>query len=264
MCRRAAGLAVGLALASRAVAGAAPPLAVSAEATFADAVRVVVTVENTGSAALPGVEPEVRYRLAERHGEPATMPPNGRHTWNVEFPLPGGPSGDVLIVLVRWEDPTGTHRSLPYARVVETPGLLATEAQLLLESEPAGGYERAVVRITNATGNPLHARLVALIPDEFFTTPAAQPVEVPARESIAVPIDVQSHGPAGTTYPLYALLQFEQGGVPRAIVAGTLLGIGTTPDRSTLRPVTVGVAALLLAVATLVAANRRAAQRRSS
>jgi hypothetical protein len=264
MFRRARWLAVVLAVASRAGADATPPLAVSAAVALGEAVRVGVTVENTGSAALSMVEPEVRYRLAERRGEPATVPPSGRHTWNVEFPLPGEPSGEALIILVHWQDPTGARRSVPYAQVVDTPGLLPTEAQLLLESEPATGHQRAVARITNATGNPLHARLVALIPDEFFTTPTAQPVEVPAREGIAVPIDVQSHGPAGTTYPLYALLQFEQGGVPRTIVAGTLLGIGATPDRSTLRPVAVGVAALLLAVATLVAANRRAAQRRSS
>jgi hypothetical protein len=264
MLRRAHWLAVVLAVASRAGADATAPLSVSAEATFGEAVRVVVTVDNTGSEPLPLVTPEVRYRLVERRGDPVTLAPSDRHAWSIEFPPPPVPSGDALIVVVHWQDATGTRRSLPYARVVDTPGLLPTEAQLLLEPQAAAGHERAVARITNATAEPLRARLVALIPDEFFTTPVAQPVEAAPREGVAVPIDVQSHGPPGTTYPLYAILQFEQGGIPRAIVAGTLLGIGTTPSRSALQPVTIGVAALLLALVILFAANRRAARGRTS
>jgi len=262
MARRARWLGVVLLVTSRAAAGALPPLAVSAEATFATGVHVVVVAENTGGEPLREVRAEVRYRLAERHGEPASLAPGERHQWSIEFAAPDGPRGDPLIVLLRWQDPAGARHSLPYARAVETPGLLPTEAQVLLESAPAEGHERAVVRITNATPAPLRARLVALIPEEFFTTPEAQPVEVPPRQSVAVPIDVQSHGVPGTTYPLHAILQFEQGGVPRTIVAGTLLGIGVTAQPAGLRPLTVGGAALVLAVAGVLAANRAAARRR--
>jgi hypothetical protein len=247
-----------LVAAPRAGAASTPPLSVSAEATFGEATHVVVTVDNAGSETLSAVTPEVRYRLVERHGDPVPLAPSGHHAWSIEFPLPHGPSGDALIVVVHWTDTSGARHSLPYARVVDTPGLLPTEAQLLLEPQPAAGYERAVARITNATPNPLRARLVALLPDECFTTPVAQPVDAPPRESIAVPIDVQSRGRPGTTYPLYAILQFEQGGVPRALVAGTLLGIGTTPSRSALRPTTVGTTALLVALAVQFLANRRA------
>lgn len=240
----------------------APPLAASAEATVADVVRVTVTIENTSGAALSAVEPEVRYRLAERRGEPAALAPGERHVWNVEFPSPSGPSGDVLIVLVRWRGAAGERHSQSYARVVDTAGLLPTEAQVILQSESAAGHERAVVEITNATGDPLHARLVALIPEEFFTTPQAQPVEVPPRETVAVPIDVQSRGPAGTTYPLQAVVQFTQGGIPRTIVASTLLGIGATPDRPMVSPLTVGAVALTIALAALLAAQQKARRRR--
>jgi glyoxylase-like metal-dependent hydrolase (beta-lactamase superfamily II) len=123
-------------------------------------------------------------------------------------------------------------------------------------------WESAVVQITNATGEPLHARLVALIPEEFFTTPAAQPVDVPPRQTVAVPIDVQSRGPSGTTYPLQAILQFTQGGIPRTIVAGTVLGIGTTPNRPMASPLAVGIAALLIALGVVGAAQRMARKRR--
>jgi len=262
MSRRGAWLGVVLVVTSRAVAGTAAPLAVSADATVTAAgVHVVVGVENTGGEPLRGVSAEMRYRLAERRGEPTALAAGARQQWTVDFPAPDGPRGDALIVLVRWEDHAGARHSLPYARAVETPGLLPTEAQVLLEPEPAVGHERTVVRITNATSEPLRARLVALIPEEFFTTPEAQPIEVPPRETIAVPIDVQSHGPGGTTYPLHAILQFEQGGIPRTIVAATSLGIGATPSRATLRPLVVGGAVLLTAVAVVLAANRAAARR---
>jgi hypothetical protein len=145
---------------------------------------------------------------------------------------------------------------------VETANLLPTEAQVMVQSESAAGHERAIVQITNATGDALHARLVALIPEEFFTTPEAQPVDVPPRETVAVPIDVQSRGPAGTTYPLQAVVQFTQGGIPRTIVASTLLGIGAIPNRPVASPLTVGVIALLVAVAVLAAAQQVARKRR--
>lgn len=262
MSRRARWLGVVLIVTSRAAAGALPPLAASVEATFATGVHVVVAAENVGGEPLREVSAEVRYRLVERRGEPVALAPGERHRWEVDFAAPEGPRGDPLIVLLRWQDPAGGRHSLPYARAVETPGLLPTEAQVLLEPEPAQRHERAVVRITNATPAPLRARLVALIPEEFFTTPAAQPVEVPPRQSVAVPIDVQSHGPRGTTYPLHAILQFEQGGIPRVIVASTSLGIGATPSRAALRPLAVGSGALALAVAGLLVAQRAAARRR--
>jgi hypothetical protein len=240
----------------------AGPIVVTADATFTDAVRVVVEATNAGTEALRLVSPEVRYRLAERTGAPVDLAPGSRHSWRVDFPLPGGPGGEPLIVVARWEDATGTRHSLPYARALDTPGLLPTEAQLIVEPEPAAGRERALVRISNATADPLRGRLVALLPDECFTTPVAQPVDVAPRQSIRVPIDVQSSGPVGTTYPLYALFQFEQGGIPRAIVAPTLLGVGVTPNRGSVRPLTVGTGALLLALGVLVAANWQAARRR--
>jgi len=161
----------------------------------------------------------------------------------------------VLIVLVRWHDASGQKHSQPYARTVETANLLPTEAQVMVQSEPASGHERAVVQITNATGEPLHARLVALIPEEFFTTPEAQPVDVPPRETVAVPIEVQSRGSMGTAYPLQAVVQFTQGGISRTIVASTVLGIGVNPGRPMLRPLTVGIAALVAALVALLAAQ---------
>src|SRR5262245_4357391 len=224
MLRRACWLGVVIvALAARTDAADALPLAISADATVADVVRVAVTIENASGVVLSAVEPEVRYRLAERRGEPVALAPGERHVWTVEFPPPPGPSGDVLIVLARWRDAAGERHSQPYARALETAHLLPTEAQLMVQSEPAAGHERAMVQITNATGDPLHARLVALVPEEFFTTPEAQPVDVPPRETVAIPIEVQSRGPSGTTYPLQAIVQFTQGGIPRTIVASTLL-----------------------------------------
>jgi hypothetical protein len=258
---RAAWVGLSLAIASRAAA-AGVPFVVSAQTTFGEDVGVVVTIENTSGQTLAAVHPEIRHRLVERHGEPTVLAAGGRHAWHTSFPLPRGPYGDALIVLVRWQDEAGTTRSIPWAGVVETPGLLPTEAQVLLEPGSGPGHERALVRITNATADPLRARLVALLPEEFFTTPVAQAVEAPPRQSVTVPIDVQSHGPPGTTYPLYAILQFEQGGVPRAIVAATQLGIGVSPSRSALRPLAVGGTALAVVVAGLLAANRRAARLR--
>jgi len=263
MLRRACWLGVvTVVLAARTGATDAPPLAVSADPTVADVVRVAVTIENTSGAALSAVEPEVRYRLVEHRGEPVALASGERHVWTVEFPAPAAPSGDVLIVLVRWRDAAGERHSQPYARVVETAHLLPTEAQVMVQSEAAAGHERAVVRITNATGDPLHARLVALIPEEFFTTPEAQPVDVPPRQTVAVPIDVQSRGPAGTTYPLQAIVQFTQGGIQRTIVATTVLGIGATPDQPVVSPLAVGVSALVVALGVLVAAQQLARRRR--
>jgi hypothetical protein len=262
MLRRACWLGVVIVvLGGRADAANAPPLAVSAEVMVTDAVRVAVTIENTSATAFAAVEPEMRYRLAERRGEPAALAPGERHLWNVEFPSPAAPSGDVLIVLVRWHDAEGHRHSQPYARVVDTAGLLPTEAQVLVQSEPAAGHERALGQFTNATSVPLRARLVALMPEEFLTTPEAQPIDVPPRETLAVPIDVQSRGPAGTTYPLQAVVQFTQGGIPRTIVASTLLGIGVTPDRSIASPLLVGFSALAVAVVGLLAALRMARRR---
>jgi hypothetical protein len=263
MLRRASWLGVVIVvLAARAKAADALPLAISADATVADVVRVAVTIENTSGVVLSAVDPEVRYRLTERRGEPVALAPGERHLWTVELPPPPGPSGVVLFVLARWRDAAGDQHSQPYARAVETAQLLPTEAQLMVQPEPAAGHERAVVQVTNATGDPLHARLVALIPAEFFTTPEAQPVDVPPRQTVAIPIDVQSRGPAGTTYPLQAILQVTQGGIPRTIVASTLLGIGVTPNRPVASPLVVGIGALLVAVGVLVLAQYMARKRR--
>jgi len=61
MLRRAGWLGVAfVALAGGAHAADAPPLAVSADATVADAVRVVVTVENSSGEPVSTVAPEVR------------------------------------------------------------------------------------------------------------------------------------------------------------------------------------------------------------
>src|SRR6187401_2072942 len=88
MLRRAGWLGVAIVvLAGQANAADAPPLAVSADATVADPMRVVVTVENSSGEPI-AVEPVVRYRLAERRGEPAALSPGERHVWNVEFPSP--------------------------------------------------------------------------------------------------------------------------------------------------------------------------------
>lgn len=254
-----------LATALRATAADTPPPAPSlaVDVTFGDALVVTVSAENSTAAARSAVGPEVRHRLVERHATPVTLAPGARHTWTETLPLPPGPGGSVLVVLLRWTEPDGTRRSRPFVRVVDTPGLLPTEAQLLLEPTPVAGRERATARITNATGTPLRGRLVAHLPVEHFTTPVAQPVDVPPRQTIAVPIDVQSDGPAGTTYPVYVALEFEQGGLPRAIVAGAELGIGVVAGRSKVRPLAVGATALLAAAAVVFLANRRAARRRT-
>lgn len=262
MSRGVRGFVLAVVAAARALdASAVPPLEVSAEVAFGDAVHVVVQVANGEGEALHTLVPEVRYRLTERTGSAVDLAAGARHAWQVDFPAPHGPGGDALIVLLRWADPGGTHRSWPYVRLVETPGLLPTEAQMIVEPKSTVGYEEADVRITNATASPLRGRLVAVLPEECFTTPVAQPVDVPPRDTLAVPITVQGEGPPGATYPLYAILQFEQGGIPRAIVGRTILGIGSSPDRSTLRPLTVGTLVLLLAVTVVLLANRRVARR---
>jgi hypothetical protein len=262
MLRAGRSLLLAAALASRPAAAGEVALDVAADATMGATVAVTVSVTNRGAEEATAVAPEVRYRLAERTLEAAVLPAGARRTWAVEFPLPSEPGGEMLVVLVRWQDARGARHSVPYARVVETPGLLPTEAQLLLGSQPAAGHEIALAQIVNATPTTLRGRLVAIIPEEYFTTPLAQPVEVAPRETIAVPVAIQSEGPPGTSYPVYAVLQFAQGGISRAIVAGTTLGIGTTPDRSTLPPLVVGTAMLALAVGVTLLANRRAARRR--
>jgi len=263
MPRGARGIALAVVAAARTVVAAPMPLDLSAEATFADAVQVAVHVVNTSGAPLRAVAPEIRHRLLERTAPEIELAAGARHVWQVAFPLPARAQGDALIVLVRWTDAGGQRHSQPYARLVETPGLLPTEAQVIVEAEVAEGYQQAGVRITNATGNPLRGRLAAVIPDEFFTTPAAQPVDVPPRQTLRVPITVQGDAEAGTTYPLYAILSFEQGGIPRAIVGETVLGVGGSPNRSRVRPLAVGLAGLLLAIGAVLLANRRAARRLS-
>jgi hypothetical protein len=261
MPRGARGLALGLVAVARAVAAAPLPLDLSAEATFANTVRVAVRVANASGAPLGAVTPEIRHRLLTRTAPAIDLAAGARHEWQVEFPLPARAEGDALIVLVRWVDAAGHGRSQPYARLVETPGLLPTEAQMIVEPLDAEGYQLAAVQITNATGNPLRGRLAVVLPDEFFTTPQAQPVDVPPRETLRVPITVQSDAAAGTTYPLYAILSFEQGGIPRTIVGATVLGVGGSPNRSRVRPLAVGAVGLLLAVGAVLLANRRAGRR---
>jgi hypothetical protein len=258
--RRVAMLVVVLAAAP---AAAIAPLHISADVEFADAVRVAVTIENASGEEARALAPQIRHRLLERDGEPVTLPPGARHTWRLDFPLPGGPRGDALIVLARWQDARGRRRSLPWVRAVDTPGLLPTEAQLIVDTESAAGREQAGVRISNATPDPLRARLVAVIPEEFFTTPVAQPVEVPPRQTVRVPVAVQSHGERGYDYPVYAILQFEQGGVPRVIVGTTTLEIGGAGRRAPVEPLIVGSTAVILAVGAVVLASRQAARRRA-
>ena len=260
----------GRVLAAFLLAVATPPLASATLTPHVDAavgreVRIRLVVENRGDDPVRAVAPEIRYRLLERHPDPAPLLRAGaRHGWEVRFPRPPTEGTDALVVLVRHRDTLGRDAVAPYATTVTIGD---TAGPVRLELTPAGGgrLSTVVARLTHDQPAMVRGRLITVLPDGYYTEPGSQAVEIPPGPGLEVPFVPQRlRGPLETQIPVAALLQYELGGVRRAAADNIVLRPGPPAAPPPVSPLVVGALALAAVVALLVFALRVSARRRRS
>jgi hypothetical protein len=253
--------AVVLALATRVAASV--ELEARVEAVVTDEIRVRLVVDNRGDDPARAVAPEIRYRMTERHPDPAPMLRGGaQHVWDVTFPRPATAGTDTLVILVRHRDTLGQEASLPYATTVpidETAG----PVRLALAPRGSGSLPTIVARLTHDEPAVIRGRFITVLPDGYYAEPGSQAVEVPPGPGLEVPFVPQRlRGPLGARIPVAVILQYEFGGVRRAAAATVTLRPGPPPAPPPVSPLVVGGLALgtvvfLLCIALLVSARRR-------
>jgi len=233
------------------------------EAVVTDEIRVRLVVDNRGDDPARAVVPEIRYRLTERHPDPAPMLRGGaRHVWEVSFPRPPTAGTDTLVVLVRHRDTLGQEASLPYATTV-TIGDTAGPIRLALAPRDSGSLPTLVARLTHDQPTVIRGRFITVLPDGYYAEPGSQAVEVPPGPGLDVPFVPQRlRGQLGARIPVAALVQYEFGGARRAAAATVTLRPGPPPAPPPVSPLVVGgfalgTTVLLLSIALLVSARRR-------
>jgi hypothetical protein len=257
-------LAVALsAVAARAVASA--ELDAHVETVVAENVHVRLVVDNRGDDAARAIAPDIRFRLTERHPDPAPMlRPGAQHVFEATFPKPPTPGTDSLIVQLRYRDTLGRDASVPYATTV-TSGDTAGPVRLALASGDPARLPTVLARLSHDEQQAIRGRLIIVVPDGYYTEPGSQAVDIPPGDGLDIPFMPQRlRGPVDARIPIAGVVQYELAGVRRAAAATTTLRPGPSPAPPPVAPLLVGAIALGVAIACVAVALGVSARRRRS
>ena len=237
-------------------------MTLSTEASVGDGVRVSVTATNSGDEPAHALVPEVRLQSTVLRGDAVTNLDVGRSTtWNLALPAPTGPGTFALVIRLTYADGRGHPGAADLARVIGTPGTMAAPVTAGLGIEPTAAHGTATLTLTNPTLAPVAGRVVPVLPARFTTEPESIPAQVPAQGSTVVTFIVENTSvPPGSTFPLYALFEYEQRGIHYTVLGETTLQIVAAQAAGTVSPLLVGAAALAVALGLLGVAWRRAAR----
>lgn len=237
------------------VATAAPSLDVEAEVRAGEAPGLRLAARNTGDE-VAGATPEVLYRHQTLGGDLVRLAPGARHEWSFSLPPPEEPGTFPVTARVRW--PGG---AVPVVAVLAGPGAPPSEVVATLDAEPMSRIGSVRLRLENRGARAAAGRVALVLPGELRTEPESQPAEVPAHGETTVPMTLDaSRARPGTRPAVWAVFEYEAAGVHHAVVAKSdVLVVVREGER---RPLVVGGTALVLAVAVLAVALRRAARSR--
>ena len=253
-------------LACAPVRASEPTLTADTDVVVGDDVRVRLIVTNVGDQPVRDVAPELRYRLVERTPAPAPMIQQGeQYVWEASFARPPTAGQDPVIAIVRYRNAFGRQSSLPHVSVVTTGEAPSPDVVLTLTQPDTGSFPRVVATLSNGGTDVLRGRLVALLPDGYFTEPTSQAVEILPGRNLSVPLAVQRLGGRVVgRVPVGAILQLEVAGTRQAMASSTTLIVSTDTDPRTATPLWVGFVAMLVAFGLLGVALRVSARRRAT
>ena len=250
-------------LVGAAVAGsAAAQLRVEAESHVADGVALRLRATNTTPEAARDVVPEVVYRHRTVVADRAeVIDGGGAHEWRTTLPAPPGPGTFPVIIRLRYAGRNGQARSDLLVHLVRTPGAPPPDVQATIATEPVSRLGHAVVTLENAAPAQVAGRLVVALPGDLRTDPESRAAEVGASGRVSLPIVVENVGARpGDVRPIFALFEYDLDGTHHAVLGeATLAVVGRAGE---LRPLLVGLAALVVTLSTLALALRGARARR--
>jgi len=237
-------------------------MTLTTEANVAETVRVSVTATNSGDEAAHALVPEVRLQSTVRRGDAVTNLDVGRSTaWEILLPPPTGPGTFPLFVRLSYADGRGRPGATDLVRLIGTPGTMGAPVTGTLQVEPTAAHGTATLTLANPTLAPVAGRVVPILPARFTTEPDSIPAQIPAQGTTAVTFIVENTSvPPGSTFPLYALFEYEQRGIHHTVLAETRLLVVAARPAGAVSPLVVGAAALLVAIGLLGVAWRRAAR----
>lgn len=203
---------------------------ISQSAAYRDGnLAVTVKVGNSGDEAAQSVTPILRFKDQELRGKgKASLDPNT--SFEEVLTLPVGQLGDG-----RW----------PYRLAVDYTDLnqypfQALQTQVLVIGNPPpakvavpaikadgiAGSGTLNVQLKNLTATPRTATMSVLVPDGLEVTDARRDTELPAwaDQTVAVPV-VNRTALAGSRYPVFVAVEYEDGPVHQALVAQGIVEI---------------------------------------
>jgi hypothetical protein len=229
-------------------------------------VSLRLTARSSGDEDATDVEPDVAFLGQTIRGDAqATLAPGTSHDWQLALPRPSSPGFFPVTVRVRYADAKGYPLSALLVHVVRTPGAPAGPVRPTLEGATVAAHGTLRLRLENPQPRTVAGRVRPVVPIEFSTDPETQPAEIPGHGRTDVTLVVQNTGARdGSTYPVYAVFEYDWDGVHQAVVGqATLKVTGVSPgDRFT--PLAVGAAALALALLVAWLAWRRSAGRQAA
>jgi len=246
-----AALAVGAALALAAPGAATVRLALDAEA--GPDLRLVAV--NDGDETARDVVPELVYQHRTVQGPAAALAPGARHEWHLPLPPPSGPGTFPVTVRVGW---AGTKRGIPIVALFSTPGEPPSPVRATVDVAPLGRSGSVKLRLANPGPRAVAGRALLVLPAGLSTEPETIPAQLASGGETLVPFAVENHGLAPGPYPAYAVFEYAEDGAHRATVARADVEVVTRASAEWARRLTVGLAALALALGGLAIAWRAA------
>lgn len=221
---------------------------------------IELSAANDGDADAAGVTPVVVSQHVSATGEPVSLAPGARHVWHLSLPPPPPEGSVAAIARVRWTGADGEVASAPAVAVLAAPGATTPAVGATLLAEPLARVANMRLALENRGDRPVAGRVVAVLPSGITTEPESQAVTVGARSTATVPIMLDaSQARADRDYPAYALFEYTDGTLRRAVAAATTLRAAR--ERGSRRPLVVGAVASLAMLAVLAFALARSRRR---
>jgi hypothetical protein len=189
-------------------------------------VAVHVGARNVGDEPADQVVPEVSLLGATARGEaPRSLPTGFTEGWDLTLPRPTGLGTFPLVVVLHYADGFGHRMSVPAVHQVRTAATPPSAVGLTVETSPMTTTGTAIVRIDNREAAPIAGSLAILTSGELGVTPSERAVDVPAGETLEVPLRLENRDAfPDSTAALWATLT-----LPRASHVDTLVTSGTIP-----------------------------------
>ncbi|MFN8544634.1 MAG: hypothetical protein U0807_10595 [Candidatus Binatia bacterium] len=223
----------------------------TAETRVDTVVTVKVSAANHGTEPAHEVQPEVRIRGETQQRERiAILAPGDTHVWEASTAVPADPGFFPIEVLVRYADANAYPLSALLVQVARTPGASAGPATVTVGRTQVATSGAVRVTVGNPGPRPLAGRVSLMLPAEFQTAQASQPLDVPAQGTAAISVPIENAGALpGSTYPTYAVFEYEAGDFHQAAVGS--VGVEVVATSTTRLPLVVGAIALVVALAAL-------------